>query len=438
MLWIICGFFGLVILAQATRILAAGCWLSRDHETSTADLDNLVLVIPVMNEQAVILESVDWFKQLSERLPGLTVVYVTTSRETRISGCDTTQEILEKAVSDHPRIKLVNEPGHKGVMATQLNYAIARLDNNEKTIVGIFNVDCRPTEESLHAAVNRLEQTPRSVVQQYSHYPYETPVGLHGAVLSHIALWQSRWSLQFELGRNLVANLVHGVVGPRLRTFLLPFNYVIGHGLFFGWSTWNELSGFPEDEINEDAFFGLQLRLSGYQVTTIPYLKKSDSAERIDIFTRQQCTWFNGPARAWCYLEKLYFGSDALPHKNRPPAKGFVVPVCETFKLFLHAVYWLLGPPLLVVVIPYVLLVEGAFPQFTVWMLLLILFCWGLNYLSYRVLDRLGLESNSPGGIPSAILAYLLHGVGPMRWIARTIAGQNSLENKYKTEKGVT
>lgn len=43
--------------------------------------------------------------------------------------------------------------------------------------------------------------------------------------------------------------------------------------------TWLSISGFPQDEPNEDAFLGLMLHLNGFSLESIPKLEYAETAK---------------------------------------------------------------------------------------------------------------------------------------------------------------
>lgn len=400
----------------------------------------LVLLVPVMSEQDVIEDSLQWFGGLTAALPWLSVVYVTTEREPRSEARPSTRALIERRLPLLQRVRVVHYPYRYGVMAHQLNYAIDRLRerHGDDLPIGIYNVDSKPSAAAVAAARAALLSDPRTVVQQYAIYPFPPPRDFAAAMLSHIACWQTRWSLHFELGRTLIAQALPAgadLVG-RAAALIRPMLYAIGHGLYLRTGCWRDLSGFPEDDINEDAFFGLQLRLAGYRMRTVPFLEPALPPPTIGIYLRQQAVWYNGPARAWHYWRKLLRGGPRR-HRLRPRLAGWTAAwaALETFKLWLAAFYWLLGPWLIVVLMPALLLMERRFGALALWFALLLWWCWGFHRLVHRVYRDQGLDIAPPGGIAASVVAYLLHGVGPIIWLARACSGRNGQATKYKTER---
>jgi hypothetical protein len=400
----------------------------------------LVLLVPVLSEQDVIENSLQWFGGLTATLPWLSVVYVTTEREPRAEGRPSTRAMIERRLPQLARVSVLHYPYRYGVMAHQLNYAIDQLfeSGGNDRLIGVYNVDSKPGAAAIVAARAALLADPRSVVQQYAIYPFPPPDDFAAAVLSHIACWQTRWSLHFELARTLIAQVLpfgRSVLG-RAATLTRPILYAIGHGLFLRAGCWRELSGFPEDEINEDAFFGLQLRLAGYRMQSVPFLEPALPPPALRVYLRQQAVWYNGPARAWHYWRKLTRGG-AGRHRLRPQLTGWTAAwaALETFKLWLAAFYWLLGPWLIALVIPALALAQGLPLALLPWLALLLWWCWGFHRLVHGVYRTQGIDIAPPGDVAASVVAYLLHGVGPIIWLARSCSGRNGQARKYKTER---
>lgn len=431
-----------ICLAQLARFAAAARYVGgvEDAPSHPPAAPRLFLLVPVLDEQKLIDESLAWFGGLTRTHEWLSVVYVTTQRERSCGHAPTTGEMIRRRLGEFDRISLIHYPYRHGVMAHQLNYAVDRLleEQGGELLLGIYNIDSQPTADAISRARADLLNDPASVVQQYAIYPYPEPVDFGSAVLSHVALWQTRWSLHFEMGRTLFAQALpdRGGLSGTAAELARPLLYTIGHGLFLHSRCWRQLSGFPEDEINEDAFFGLQLRLAGYRLRTIPYLESALPPPSVGIHLRQQAVWFNGPARAWHYLAKLILGSDGR-HQARPrlPVRAWGYAALETFKLWLHAAYWFLGPLLILGVIPAAALWQGRPVELALWLVLALWHCWGFHLLVHRVHRRTGVATGRPGNAAAALVAYLLHGVGPILWLMNCMTGRNEQSKKHRTEK---
>lgn len=393
----------------------------------------MFLLIPVYNEQKVIKESVEHFSQFAD--DDTHVVFITTDKENKNNSHPTTRDILE-TLSSHYYFEIINCPiKTNAVMAHQLNYAIKQIYKKYKNnfTLGVYNVDSRINKNTLLAAKEQLNTKKKSVVQQYTIYNVPSQ-----SVLSHISLWQTRWTLHFELGRLLFDKKILRHIYKKYVFFqvLRPFHYVIGHGLFMDYVTWKDVSGFPQDEPNEDAFMGLMLYFNNYEINTIPILEYAEIAQSIKIYLKQQSVWFNGPLFAFRYLQKALSCKSNGNIKRKKIENSFLFAFLGATKLYSHAIYWLLGPILVWIIIPCYYIYNKELCALVIWGLLALYHCYFLNLLAYHIVKRTrgGLECNI-GNIFTAVIAYMLHSIGPLYGLYKTILGKNTISNKYKTEK---
>lgn len=436
----------LLCMLQSARMAFAAAWLRRRAADSAAESDpalatgtmtdpRMWIVVPVYQEQAVVEESWRRFRALTEGRPWLRVVFCTTIREGHEPG--STHDILSHLCTPGCGVHLIRYPLSHGVMAHQVNHAVRWIREAEggDFVFGLYNVDSVIESATLAHARVRFGEDMSAVLQQYAAYfPAPDGRGFGAGVLEHIALWQTRWSLHFELGRLLVD---HAFLGPpaargALARLLAPFHYVIGHGLWMSRATWEAVGGFPEDELNEDAALGLKLHVRGIRIEPIPALEEAEPPPRLRAYLRQQAVWFNGPFFAWRYAWKELTRAE---DRERPPVSATQV-LAAGFKLQLHAVYWALGPPLLLLALPATLAWLGQWNLAAGGLALTAWFTWGLNEQARRTLrERNPWRARRRGGILAAHAAYALHCVGPMRMLVRSATGRTTMEGKYKTER---
>ena len=147
---------------------------------------------------------------------------------------------------------------------------------DDKTLIGVYNADSRPERETIDWVGYQFENSAHRVFQQYGLYTgnisnmERLP---NRSVLVGAALWQTRWSLGFEIFNALKQRCFCRQSGYRLND---PFNYCIGHGLFVTKDIFLKTGGFNESFHNEDAFLGLQLCDMGETIVPVP---PNDSAQ---------------------------------------------------------------------------------------------------------------------------------------------------------------
>lgn len=321
------------------------------------------LIIPMLNEQKIAKKTYLNFKQLTQKMKNVKVMLVTTSKEVKKDGNLTTYEILKELIKNDDKIFLCNYPQKTGVMAHQVNYAIKEIEkyrfNHEKIIIGVYNADSKINVETIEYVLEKEENKNENedvCYQQYSWYKLCNN-SKHKGIIASASLWRTRWSLTFEIFRvkqqewiNTIYEKVNRfkILRPFNRILHIVFekmNYVIGHGFYMDIDLLHKIGGFPENTINEDAFLGYIINNKDIKIDAIPYLEKADFAPSIPVYIKQQTTWVNGPIYAFEYF-KLYKKNNKL--KKSEKIRAFTLAI----KLFLHFIYWLISPYILLVILP--------------------------------------------------------------------------------------
>lgn len=428
------------------NIFSSISWLHRQAARPAVALSAkqpCYLLIPVFQEAEMIGDSFHHFVKIANQVPDVRVVFITTARENSENGQPTTSAILQQLLAAHPDVPVscVHYPFTHGVMAHQLNYAISELRQEiqkESALIGIYNVDSVIDADAIRWIVSHYRSKADSpcVYQQYGYYRNMYLSGKPGW-MSSACLWQNRWALGFELGRlrnDTFWKKRCGRTGEFIyRLLFRKMNYVIGHGLFFDYSTYQMAGTFPEHTVNEDAYWGLCLHLQSIPIVPVPYLESSLFTNRLPVYIRQQSTWFNGPFHAFRYYQDY-----RSTHPELTIGQQFEL-LTACFRLYLHALYWLLSPVLLVLA-----MAIAFFTSSTAAIVLAIvaplIYLWLPNvWMSYWLRrKKIGPEYNSP--LPRASLVhdipfYLLHTLGPFWNIMKSLSGKNTIAHKYKTEK---
>jgi cellulose synthase/poly-beta-1,6-N-acetylglucosamine synthase-like glycosyltransferase len=390
----------------------------------------LFILIPVLNEQSIIADTYLHFRNLSKYYSNVFIVYITTEKE---SVCTIkTYDIIENMIcemGDQEKIHLMNYPNKNGVMAHQLNYAVNKISeerNSDEFWIGIYNADSRINKETLDFMIDNIcsNKNGHTCYQQYSWY-YKLGKR-RGGLLSSAALWQSRWSLTFEMPRARFQLFLQKLNIPYfVKVILEKMNYVIGHGLFIKATDIKMLGGFPENTINEDAYLGYLLNCSNINITPIPILEKAESPSKLRVYINQQATWFNGPCYAFLYYN-LY--------RNKQEKKVCLRELILACKLFCHTLYWILSPVLLLVICP---LLTRNIMELMVWGIVVIVHL-PLTHFFTRLLIVKNADTEKttvPKSSLWCIIFYFVHCWGPIKNIFRQITRSNSINNKYKTER---
>lgn len=391
-------------------------------------------------EQTIVDSTYLHFYNLIKPYSSITVIFITTEKESRSSV--TTQKKLQEIARKNPNknIILLHYPHCQGVMAHQLNYALDYIrkvyQNSFQNIwIGVYNADSRIDSVFLNDILARINSDLSfTCYQQYSYFL--SPTLKRKSIINSAALWQNRWSLLFEYARarfqigleRLLKRLPSKFYG--LLTLLFgKMNYVIGHGLFIRLDTITQEGGFSELTINEDAYLGLCLCNDETSIYPLPYFESAEFTNKLCTYIRQQAVWFNGPLYAFQYLF-LYW-----KRKTNKCLNHF----SNAFKLFLHSIYWLCSPLILLVYIPIVSFMTYQWIGILLWIIFVILYLPVVHKLVVLCLNNLT-DIKKGWSKPSyfCVLAYFVHTFGPILTIVNLFRRKNNIDNKYKTERNDT
>ena len=327
--------FAVFLLLWIIRIIKSTFILRKMRSTNTKaqnDIDFYIL-LPVLNENSRLREFVSYY--LDSLLPSyenLHLVVITTEREKVLYSGSKTLDIAEQLAKKHNNISHLHVPNKSGAMAHQLNYAVNSLPDD--SICVVYNADSRPEPQTFRWVSSRINIGVNQAFQQYGLYLKNVNF-LSKQRIKHVLLanayWQCRWSLGFEFYR---AHAAHSrlTLPPSLR----PFNYCIGHGIFITTNLIKSIK-FSEATVNEDAILGLELARNNVILSPIPFFDIADSPDSVKSIFVQKSVWFQGPYQSMLYY-KLLKGTKLSPAL-----------LLNSVKLFSHALYWVLGPFLAVV-----------------------------------------------------------------------------------------
>lgn len=431
----------IMFMVNMFRLFHVSIWAGKSQK----DIDQIIcsyskkiwLIIPVMNEQTIIRDTFNHFRDISIHFPNLFIAFVTTNKEKSTNTNITTNRILKELISkDDKRIFLFNYPEKKGVMAHQINYAIKKIEEIEMGDdfwIGIYNADSRISIECIKYIYYKLDKVidkENICFQQYSWY-YKNSIAEKRSLIGSASLWQTRWSLIFELYRVLAENEKNRKMlnsFPVTDLLYQKMNYVIGHGFYIYAPTLYKLGGFPEVTINEDAFLGYLLNLNRINIIPVPFLEAAEFTDKISIYIKQQSVWFNGPLFAFQYLKLYIISREDI--SNYEKLRAFLL----ALKLFMHAVYWIGGPILLMCAFIYSL---HSVCLIFIFIFVVLLYLPFTNLCVAKVVNKYFVKTakQAKTSLIFCPMSYILHSFGPIRNIVLCLLGKNTIENKYKTER---
>ncbi len=179
--------------------------------------------------------------------------------------------------------------GGEGYKAEQINVALKSIQQQEqKVIVGIYDIDSRPEKKVFNYVLNRDIQ----IGQQFT--IYDANLKELNLLSLASALHQTFWSIGFEM-----FNFFH----PNNRLV-----YTIGHGLYLSTETLNVCGLFEERCIVEDLMYGYKSSVAGRKFHAIPFFEHSKFAKTAIEFISQSERWYAGELellqryKGWGYM----------------------------------------------------------------------------------------------------------------------------------------
>ena len=307
-------FLGFVVVSLLWfgRIIKAYTWLRKNRRKTIKHSSNrkLYVFIPVLDEIDRIEETVKYFVETFKHLKKECLILVTTEREYEINDkLENTIIIAKKLEKEFEEVKVYHYPKRDGKMSHQLNYA---MEETIKEGIGVddffvvYNADSRPEKETFDWVLDMADKRKIRVFQQYGDY-LKNIKNLKGVISKKIlisaALWQTRWSIGFEISNALKQLKIKQKKNNKSLNY--PLNYCIGHGLFFTKDIFLKLGGFNEKMHNEDLIFGLELSYLRELIMPVPYFDESDTPDSVRSLYLQKASWFFGPLQAFQYYRYI-------------------------------------------------------------------------------------------------------------------------------------
>lgn len=372
------------------------------------------IILPVLSEEQRLEEFVSYFiNTLLKESSTLELWIVTTERELKEYPKSTTIKLAKDFADSHSAVHHIHYPNTNGVMAHQLNYAIKTMPKDG--IYAIYNADSRPEPKTFSWIDQHNDNTNQMIFQQYGvytkNYSYIKTRTMRSLLISNM-YWQTRWAIGFEYYRAISA--ITRISWP---VSLRAFNYCIGHGLFISAELIKDIK-FSEITTNEDAILGLEVALRGIAVQPVPYFDLSESPDSVSSIYHQKTNWYQGPLQSPIYYKIL---------RARYPAINRSFIALMSAKLFTHAIYWIVGPIVVVYCFVAALMLSVTHPYSSLFILAPIAFLILPALLVNSSLKRLRVDGYPPSQnkqytfrlivnlIVGVIPSYFVHGLAGLR-----------------------
>lgn len=272
------------------------------HERSRSVKQSLFILIPALREQAIIEDTVLRFLKIKSPYFKIKIAVLTSIRETldKIgSNTTTTEEVIVQSINTgrlsefRDSIHIFQDYEIHGNMATQLNYAIAKIKTFEEmgTFYIVYNADSIISEITFKKLSELIERHPGKefVFQQ----PCAFVRDMHpdsNQFVNAMSLYQSWYCLGHE--SRLVRNYgtrSEKCWGKKNNTKL---GVVVGHGSGMTLKINTSNHGYPSDLLTEDLTFGFILSANSVPILSLPALELADVPDRFTTFIKQKSIWF--------------------------------------------------------------------------------------------------------------------------------------------------
>lgn len=288
---------------------------------------SLLILIPVLREQNIIAETINYFRQLDLKNIQLHLCIAGTKREynsLEIYGFKkSTRQVVEETCEKlKTNAKFTvdffeAEDFDNGDRATQLNYAAECAMEKYKDIdvVGVYDADSRPTPDTLMEVAEKFLINANVSYQQPAFF-LETANKMtrngENPILIANALYQNTWSVISEIPMWIDYARSKGLGKGNF--------YCIGHGEFFPKKIY-EAYKFPEHEVTDGIQIGYRLSMSGQKVEILSNYCNDDVPHQLTTLIKQHKRWFGGCMRLrqaynWCR-------NNCREHKFTPVISGY-------------------------------------------------------------------------------------------------------------------
>ncbi|MFC6165722.1 glycosyltransferase family 2 protein [Lactiplantibacillus dongliensis] len=247
----------------------------------------LYLIIPVLNEAAIIQKTITQLSAQLDQLPKTIQAQIIA-----VDDNSTDRSLSELAQTDSPYLQVLHRAGNEkqgkgAVLNTAIQYlqhTLAKDADPEQTIVGVLDADAFMTSQDLTAVVANFEQQPKIAMLQ-------TGVSIYN---------QPNWLTRMQNFEFMCVNSATQQLRNRLGQGIAS-----GNGQFVRLSL--ALVNPWGDRLLEDLEFTLRTWLLGRQVRfTHTIVVQQEGVEKLRPFFKQRVRWCQGAVQCMHYLPALW------------------------------------------------------------------------------------------------------------------------------------
>ncbi|KAA6470411.1 glycosyltransferase [Bacillus cereus] len=282
---------------------------------------NIYVLIPVLQEQAVICKTLDHI--LKMKYNGLKqIIVITAEKEIKENNGvlkGTTPDIVQKHIDNNKLnkfVKIVHYTSIKGGKSEQLNCGLEYLLTEENidrknSYVTLYDADSRPEyptftkfSELIYSYYSKYKKLPTAIQQPSLFLRNFNDVSLYPKLE---ALFSTRWVLGHEIRAQL--NSVKYKSNWRA-----PYAYVVGHGMYIRADFLENTKGFsvPYDDIH----MGQRLDFLGKSIHPLTVYDICDVAPSTSEIVKQSGRWFGGGLIWSEFFRTIKLGVKTNPVRN--------------------------------------------------------------------------------------------------------------------------
>jgi cellulose synthase/poly-beta-1,6-N-acetylglucosamine synthase-like glycosyltransferase len=233
------------------------------------DLPSLSIMIPAHNEELVIERTLNTLLASAYPASKLEILVLNDG------STDKTQEILDRMAKTHPQIRTIHIPrdeGGKGKAAV-LNRGLKLIQNE---LIAIYDADNQPQASAL-----------KYLAVQFTLYPEL------GAVLGKFRTLNRRRNLLTRFIN--IEGLTFQWIVQAGRWKLLKVATLPGTNFIVRKSVLDEVGGWDEEALTEDAELSLRILEAGHRIKFVPYaVTWEQEPETLSVWFRQRTRWARG------------------------------------------------------------------------------------------------------------------------------------------------
>ena len=241
----------------------------------------LVIVLPVLDETAIIEKTVRYLRETIFGIENVDVIIVGSAQERASDGTNPTLHAARRAIGSASNFMVIESTHMPTSRARQLNFAISTISNTAAdTWVLTLDIDSRYQQRGLFGFLNAV-----SAAAEVVHQPalFLENFSRLSVFQKGQALYQSRWTCAHECKKIIF----HRWLGASVY-------HLVGHGLCIHLSALQKVKLFPESTVLEDVHLGYICSVIGLKVKMLPVFELADSPPSLIEGLYQQYRWASG------------------------------------------------------------------------------------------------------------------------------------------------